>query len=116
MLRWLRIAALSLCVLAILLAVTGASYQVIETCLDARRFPEGGRLVDVGGYRLKLNCTGVGSPAVILESGFGDVSIEWRTVQPQIATFSRVCSYYRAGYGGSDSGPMGPLKAAYTTE
>jgi hypothetical protein len=50
MLRWLRIAALSLCVLAILLAVAGASYQEIETRLDARRFPENGRLVDVGGY------------------------------------------------------------------
>lgn len=116
MLRWLRIAALSLCVLAILLAVTGASYQVIETRLDARQFPEIGRLVDVGGYRLKLNCTGVGSPAVILESGFGDVSIEWRTVQPQIAIFSRVCSYDRAGYGGSDSGPMPRTSLQIATE
>ena len=106
MVPWLRKIALSACVVVILLAIAGASYQAIETRLDARRFPENGRLVDVGGYRLLLNCTGRGSPAVILESGFGDVSIEWRTVQPQIAKFSRVCSYDRAGYGGSDPGPM----------
>lgn len=106
MLRWLRIVALSLCVVVILLALAGASYQATEARLDARRFPEDGRLVDVGGYRLKLNCTGVGKPTVILEAGWGDVSIEWRAVQPQIAKFARVCSYDRAGYGGSDPGPM----------
>jgi pimeloyl-ACP methyl ester carboxylesterase len=104
--RWLCIVALSLGVLVILLALAGASYQAIATRLDARRFPENGRLVDVGGYRLMLNCTGVGSPTVILEAGWGDVSIEWRTVQPEIAKFSRVCSYDRAGYGGSDLGLM----------
>ena len=106
MVQWLRKIALSVCVLVLLLALAGASYQAIESRLDARHFPESGRLVDVGGYRLMLNCTGVGSPTVILEAGFGDVSVEWRAVQPQIAKFSRVCSYDRAGYGGSDSGPM----------
>lgn len=106
MVGWLRKIGLSVCVMVILLALAGASYQVIGSRLDARHFPENGRLVDVGGYRLMLNCTGFGSPTVILESGFGDVSIEWRAVQPQIAKFSRVCSYDRAGYGGSDPGPM----------
>ena len=116
MLRWLRIAALSLCALVILLAVAGASYQAIETRLDARRFPEGGRLVNVDGHRLMLDCTGAGSPTVILESGWGDVSIEWRTVQPGIAKFSRVCSYDRSGYGGSDPGPMPRTSLQIATE
>jgi pimeloyl-ACP methyl ester carboxylesterase len=62
--------------------------------------------VDVGGYRLKINCTGNGSPTVILESGIGDVLPEWKQVQIQITTFTRSCSYDRAGYGESDSGPM----------
>lgn len=106
MVCWLRNIALSACVLVILLALAGASYQAIETRLDVRHFPESGRLVDFGGYRLVLNCTGVGSPTVILEAGLGDVSVEWRAVQPQIAKFSRICSYDRAGYGGSDPGPM----------
>jgi pimeloyl-ACP methyl ester carboxylesterase len=104
--RWLRKIALTGCVLVVLLALAGASYQAIESRLDAHRFPESGQLIDVGGYRLMLNCSGVGSPTVILEAGFGDLSVEWRAVQPQIAQFSRVCSYDRAGYGGSDPGPM----------
>jgi pimeloyl-ACP methyl ester carboxylesterase len=104
--RWMRRIALVVGGLVVLLALAGASYEAIEARVDARRFPETGRLVDVGGYRLKLNCTGVGSPTVVLEAGLGDLSVEWRAVQPEIAKFSRVCSYDRAGYGGSDPGPM----------
>jgi pimeloyl-ACP methyl ester carboxylesterase len=106
MVRWLRKIALAACVVVVLLVLAGASYQTIESRLDARRFPESGRLVDVGGYRLMLNCAGAGSPTVVLEAGFGDMSVEWTTVQPRIAKFLRVCSYDRAGYGGSDLGPM----------
>jgi pimeloyl-ACP methyl ester carboxylesterase len=114
--RLLRKIVLSVCVLVILLALAGASYQAIESRLDARRFPESGRLVDVGGYRLMLNCIGVGSPTVILEAGFSDLSVEWSAVQPQIAKFSRVCSYDRAGYGGSDPGPMPRTSLRIATE
>jgi len=42
------------------LALSGAAYQAIEAREDARRSPEAGRLADIGGYRLKLNCTGSG--------------------------------------------------------
>ena len=102
--------------LAILLALTGASYQMIGQWADARRSPEPGRLVDIGGYKLKLNCTGSGSPTVVLESGLGDVSIGWRRVQPEIAQSLRVCSYDRAGYGGSDPGPMPRTSLQIATE
>jgi pimeloyl-ACP methyl ester carboxylesterase len=67
-----------------------------------------GRLIDVGGWRLHLNCTGTRSataPIVILEAGIGDFSVEWSLVQPGVATFARVCSYDRAGDGWSDLGP-----------
>ena len=90
----------------LLLGFASASYQAIATALDARRFREPGRAVDAGGFRLKLHCTGQGRPAVILEAGLGDGIGEWRRVQPQLASFTRVCSYDRAGYGGSDAGPM----------
>ena len=40
---------------------------------------------------------------MILESGLGDSSLSWRKVQPEIAKFTRVCSYDRAGLGYSDS-------------
>lgn len=70
--------------------------------------PPPGRLVDVGGWKLHLNCTGeagAGQPTVILESGVGDFSVEWSLVQPKVAAFARVCSYDRAGDGWSELGP-----------
>src|SRR5215475_9428199 len=71
-------------------------------------FPPPGKLVDVGGWRLHLNCTGearASQPTVILEAGVGDFSVEWSLVQPGVAKFARVCSYDRAGDGWSDLGP-----------
>jgi pimeloyl-ACP methyl ester carboxylesterase len=70
--------------------------------------PPPGRLVDVGGWRLHLHCTGKpgpSQPSVILEAGAGDFSVEWSLVQPGVASFARVCSYDRAGDGWSDLGP-----------
>jgi pimeloyl-ACP methyl ester carboxylesterase len=61
-----------------------------------------GELVDIGGYKLHIDCVGIGSPAVILDSGLGDGYTSWRKVQPQISQFTKVCSYDRAGYGYSD--------------
>lgn len=84
--------------------VAGVAYQQVGGMMDARRSPEPGRLVDAGGHRLKINCTGASSPTVILESGLGDVLVEWLEVQPQLSTFTRVCSYDRAGYGESEAG------------
>ena len=63
-----------------------------------------GTLVDIGGQRLHLNCTGQGSPTVLLESGTGDVSVIWSLVQPGVSAFTRVCSYDRGGYAWSDPG------------
>ena len=52
-------------------AFVGAGYQAVGNYWDAREFPEPGRLVDVGGYSLKLHCVGAGSPTVMLEAGLG---------------------------------------------
>jgi pimeloyl-ACP methyl ester carboxylesterase len=60
------------------------------------------RLVDVGGRRLNLYCSGVGSPTVILDAGLGDTMESWYEVQPAVAKWTRVCSYDRAGMGFSD--------------
>ena len=71
-------------------------------------FPPPGRLIDIGGWRLHINCTGevrASQPTVILESGMGDFSVEWGLVQPGVARFARVCSYDRAGDGWSELGP-----------
>lgn len=65
--------------------------------------------VDVGGRRLYILCTGrnvEGSPTVVLEAGLGDSSSVWNRVQPEVAKFTRVCSYDRAGLGGSEPAPV----------
>lgn len=64
-----------------------------------------GELVDLGGRRLHQLCAGRGSPAVVIENGNGGFSIDWALVQPEVARFTRVCAYDRAGCAWSDDGP-----------
>jgi pimeloyl-ACP methyl ester carboxylesterase len=60
---------------------------------------------DVNGHILYMQCTGRGSPAVILEAGLGTDHTSWSVVQPVIARTTRVCSYDRFGVGLSDLAP-----------
>ena len=69
-------------------------------------YAQPGQLVPVDGFRLNLYCMGSGSPTVVFDSGWEDWAPAWSTVQPQIASFTRACSYDRAGAGFSDPGPM----------
>ena len=95
----------ALLVIVFLLAAAGFLYENISEARDRRFHPMPGKRFDLGGYKMHLDCTGAGSPAVILDSGLGDSYLSWRKVQPQIAGFTRVCSYDRAGIGYSDSSP-----------
>lgn len=89
----------------VILAAVCVSYAAVEARIDRERFPEQGKLVDVGGYKLNINCNGEGSPTVVLEAGLASFSFTWQRVQSEIAKFTRVCSYDRAGYAWSDAGP-----------
>jgi pimeloyl-ACP methyl ester carboxylesterase len=62
-----------------------------------------GRLVDVRGHRLYIDCTGSGSPAVVLQSGLGESSSSWARIAPAVTTSTTVCVYDRAGHGRSDA-------------
>jgi pimeloyl-ACP methyl ester carboxylesterase len=93
-------------VLGVVLAMLGRIYEVIAEHRSAVSCPMTGIRVDVGGFQLFLNCTGQGSPTVILESGATDASRQWQKVQPEVAHTTRVCSYDRAGFGWSDPSPM----------
>jgi pimeloyl-ACP methyl ester carboxylesterase len=64
--------------------------------------------VDIGGRTLQLSCTGTGKPTVILEAGMAGDLRTWGAVQPKLAADSRVCSYDRAGVGGSPPAPSAP--------
>lgn len=65
-----------------------------------------GKLIDIGGRRLHINCSGKGKPTVILQAGGGAYSIDWFLVQSKLASTTRVCSYDRAGYAWSDPAPQ----------
>jgi pimeloyl-ACP methyl ester carboxylesterase len=93
-------------VLIIGLALLGAVYESLAEAADAKAYPPPGRLVDVGGYSLHINCTGTGTPTVVIDAGLGDWSTVWAWVQPDVAKATRICTYDRAGYGWSDPGPL----------
>jgi pimeloyl-ACP methyl ester carboxylesterase len=86
----------------VLVVAAGWLYQVLGTARDRRRFPLPGRLVDIGGPRLHLRESGAGLPAIILEAGIAASCLNWTSVQAELARFTRVCSYDRAGLGWSD--------------
>src|SRR5215469_18878690 len=113
-LRLLVRISFGLIALVLTLLVVTTIYETVATADERARFRPPGRLVDVGGYRLHLRCEGQGSPTVVLESGGGMTSNEWTLVQPDIAKFTRVCSYDRAGLGWSESGqPADPVEVLH---
>jgi pimeloyl-ACP methyl ester carboxylesterase len=115
--RWRGLAYVVVVLVGILglAAIAGETYESLSRARDERLFPRWGELVDVGGYRLNLNCIGEGSPTVVLDSALGMPGAEWSLVQPEVAEFAHVCSYDRAGYGWSDPGPA-PRTAAQNSK
>jgi pimeloyl-ACP methyl ester carboxylesterase len=99
-----RIISILLLVVLLLALGTAIAGAIAKSNL-AKQYPAPGQLVDVGGYKMHINCTGQGSPTVILAAGSLEYSLFWALVQPEVAGFTRVCSYDRAGYGWSESSP-----------
>jgi pimeloyl-ACP methyl ester carboxylesterase len=116
LLHWLRYALLTEVSLVLILATWGAIYERVSQARDLHVYPPPGKLIDVGGYKLHLYCTGQGSPTVVLEHGLDGSYLDWRLVQPEIARFTRVCSYDRAGYGWSDRSPKARLPSVMVEE
>lgn len=106
LLIWGGRALFGLFVALVILAAGGAAYQAIATAHDTRDYPPPGRLVDVGGYKLHIYCTGpanTGNPTVILEDGLGATTSVWAWIQPEVAKTTLVCAYDRAGMGWSEA-------------
>jgi pimeloyl-ACP methyl ester carboxylesterase len=101
---YLKRGLLALAILLVALPVLGLTYEAITAAIDARRFPPPGKLVMVDHHQMHINCTGAGSPTVVMDAGLGGWSLDWSAVQPEIAQFTRVCSYDRAGLGWSEAG------------
>jgi pimeloyl-ACP methyl ester carboxylesterase len=88
---------------ALMLSALGGGYETYRETTDRASYPMPGRLIDVGGHSLHLDCTGTGSPTVVLEPGLGEPSTAMAWIAPDVATTTRVCVYDRAGRGWSES-------------
>ena len=85
------------------LAVLGVTFSVMASAASTPA--PAGKMVDLGGHRLHVNCSGKGTPTVVVENGLGDFSFDWVLVQAKVEKFTRICTYDRAGYAWSDPGP-----------
>jgi pimeloyl-ACP methyl ester carboxylesterase len=99
---------------ALLLSAVGGAYETYRETIDRADYPMPGRLVDVGGHKLHINCIGTGSPTVVLEPGLGEPSTNMAWIAPDVATTTRVCVYDRAGRGWSEdaAGPQDGVRVA----
>jgi pimeloyl-ACP methyl ester carboxylesterase len=89
---------------ALLLIAVAGGLTTVRTAMTPRATGSG-QLVDIGGRRLYLECTGSGSPAVILQAGLGGSATAWERIMPTVAQSTRVCAYDRAGHNRSDEAP-----------
>jgi pimeloyl-ACP methyl ester carboxylesterase len=96
--RWVLIPVISVLVLASF----GATYANIRLASDDVHDAAPGKLYDVGGHRLHLDCHGHGSPTVVLFNSLGGISAGWARITAPVSEVTRVCAYDRAGEGWSD--------------
>jgi len=103
---------LSMAAVLVTAVVLCSVYNAIAIQVFLANNPPQGKLYSVNGHKMHLYCTGSGSPAIVLEAGLGggSATLSWGGIQPELAKFTRVCSYDRAGYGWSDPQP-GPADA-----
>ena len=115
--RWLKrigLAALALLVTAVMI---GSGYEARMRRQALINYPVPGRLVDIGGRRIQVDCRGSGSPLVVLEAGLDmNGSLAWAKVHDSIAVTTRTCAYSRAGVMWSDDNPSQQSATAIATD
>ena len=106
--RWRRVAeriALSVVVLLVGAVTGSASFNAFARIWFRAHNPPPGETYTVDGRKMHIDCTGSGSPTIILDAGLGNDAAIWAKVQPALAKTTRVCSDDRAGYGLSETRP-----------
>ncbi|MGC2582360.1 MAG: hypothetical protein WA399_09715, partial [Acidobacteriaceae bacterium] len=89
----------ALSIVALLFLAIGLSSGINAILLHRERASMPGRLVDVNGHPMRIECTGSGSPTLVLDAGLGNDGLIWSAVQPTLSQTTQVCSYDRAGMG-----------------
>ena len=100
-----------LLVLTVAAIVAGAVYESKMEVKDAQAWTAPGRLVDIAGRKLHVNCAGQGgAPTVVFESSGLSSSTEWDKLLPEVGRTHHACAYDRAGMGWSD--PVSGVRSA----
>ncbi len=111
--KWLR----RITLFFLLLLTVGLCFEAVSTFVEEKNYPfPPGKRIDIGGYCLHIQTAGEGPITVVLDAGMTFPSLDWSLVQPKIASFTRVCSYDRAGLGWSDPSPYPRTAEQIVTE
>jgi len=98
MMRWVKRIALIIGGLIVAAVIIGAGYEQFMRWRATREFPVQGRLIDIGGRHMQIDCRGSGAPIVVFEAGLDTMgSLSWSAVQDSVAATTRACAYSRAG-------------------
>jgi pimeloyl-ACP methyl ester carboxylesterase len=107
--RWLVVPVIA----TLLVFAVGGGIATVSAAMASSASTAAGRMIDVGGHRLYIECSGSGGPAVILQAGLGASSSSWALIAPAVAATTTVCTYDRAGHGRSDeAGPQDGIALA----
>ncbi len=108
--RWLVIPVIA----ALVVFAIGGGIATMSAATASSGPTATGRMIDVGGHRLYVECIGSGAPAVILQAGLWASSSSWAGIAPAVAATTTVCAYDRAGHGRSDeaAGPQDGIALA----
>lgn len=69
----------------------------------AKPFSRPHQLIDIGGRKMNLYCSGQGTTTVVFDAPAGEAGWNWFRVQPAVALHTRACVFDRAGLGFSDA-------------
>jgi pimeloyl-ACP methyl ester carboxylesterase len=101
----IRFRRLCLTISLVLAALTEPAAAVESSATALFGSPPPGRFASLGTHRLYYHCSGSQGPTVVIDAGLGGSAVEWSEVQTALSQEHRVCSYDRAGYAWSDTGP-----------
>jgi pimeloyl-ACP methyl ester carboxylesterase len=96
-----RVAAIS-AAFCVLLLLTLSLWNLVMAKWQHAHSPVPGNFYTVEGLQMHIDCSGTGSPAVVMEAAASAPWSLWRKVQPELSQITRVCSYDRAGHGWSE--------------
>src|SRR5258707_8041990 len=98
MLRWGKRIGLIIGGLIVAAVLAGVGYEQVMRWRAAQEYPAQGRLIDIGGRHMQIDCRGNGAPTVVFESGLDTMgSLSWSAVHDAVASTTRACAYSRAG-------------------